>query len=82
MGFQVNPMQLIQMIKSGQNPQQLLMNILEQQARQTPMGANLLNLVKGNKTAEIEQIARNISQQRGIDFDKEFSAFKQLMGIK
>lgn len=82
MGFQVNPMQLIQMIKSGQNPRQLLMNILEQQARQTPMGANLLNLAKGNKTAEIEQIARNISQQRGIDFDKEFSAFKQLMGIK
>ena len=27
--YQVNPAQLIQMIKQGQNPQQLLMNILE-----------------------------------------------------
>ena len=45
------------------------------------MGANLLNLAKGNKTAEIEQIARNIAQSRGIDFEKEFNAFKQALGI-
>lgn len=37
----INPMQLIQMIKGGQNPQQLMMSILEQQMQNTPMGANL-----------------------------------------
>ena len=82
MSLQVNPAQLIQMIKNGQNPQQLLMNILEGQAANSPMGANLLNLAKNNKTAEIEQIARNIAQTRGIDFDQEFNAFKRTMGIK
>lgn len=82
MSFQVNPNQLIQMIKNGKNPQQLIMSILEGQASNNPMGANLLNLAKGNRTAEIEKIARNIAQQRGIDFDKEFDAFKQLLGIK
>ena len=82
MGFQVNPNQLIQMIKNGKNPQQLMMSILEGQASNNPMGANLLNLAKGNKTAEIEKIARNIAQQRGIDFDKEFDAFKQMLGVK
>ena len=82
MDFQVNPNQLIQMIKNGKNPQQLMMSILEGQASNNPMGANLLNLAKGNKTAEIEKIARNIAQQRGIDFDKEFDAFKQMMGVK
>lgn len=82
MSFQVNPNQLIQMIKNGKNPQQLMMSILEGQASNNPMGANLLNLAKGNRTAEIEKIARNIAQQRGIDFDKEFDAFKQLLGIK
>ena len=82
MGFQVNPNQLIQMIKNGKNPQQLIMSILEGQASNNPMGANLLNLAKGNRTAEIEKIARNIAQQRGIDFDKEFDAFKQMLGVK
>ena len=80
MSFQVNPAQIIQMIKNGQNPQQLMLKILEGQAN-IPMGANLLNLAKGNKTAEIEQIARNIAQSRGIDFEKEFNAFKQTLGI-
>ena len=80
--YQVNPNQLIQMIKNGKNPQQLLMSILEGQAGNNPMGANLLNLAKGNKTAEIEKIARNIARQKGIDFDKEFEAFKNMLGIK
>ena len=75
-------MQLIQMIKSGQNPQQLVMNILEQQMQNTPTGANLLSLAKQNRSADIEQIARNLCQQSGRDFDKEFNAFKQMLGIK
>ena len=78
----VNPMQLIQMIKSAQNPQKLVMNILEQQMQNTPMGANLLSLAKQNRSADIEQIARNLCQQSGRDFDKEFNAFKQMLGIK
>ena len=78
----VNPMQLIQMIKSGQNPQQLVMNILEQQMQNTPIGANLLSLAKQTRSADIEQIARNLCQQSGRDFDKEFNAFKQMLGIK
>lgn len=46
------------------------------------MGANLLELAKNNKTDAIENIARNICDQRGIDFDKEFSAFKEMLGVK
>ena len=75
--YQVNPMQLIMMIKNGQNPQQLLMNVLENQMQDTPLRANLLNLARNNNTAEIERIARNIAAQKGVDYDKEFNAFKQ-----
>ena len=74
--MQVDYMQLLLAIKNGANPQQLLMGILEGQMANTQIGKNLLNLVKQNKTKEIEQIARNICQQNGIDFDKEFSSFK------
>ena len=79
--MQVNPMQLIAMIKNGQNPQQLLMSILEQNAN-TPMGANLLNLAKGNQTQEIEKIVRNIYKQKGLDYDQAFNALKETLGIK
>jgi hypothetical protein len=58
------------MIKNGQNPQQLLMNVLENQMQDTPLGANLLNLARNNNTAEIERIARNIASQKGVDYDK------------
>ena len=76
-----NPMDLIQMIKSGQNPQQLMMYVLEQRAQKNPMYANLLSLAKNNQSKEIEQIARNVMKEKGLDFDKEFTNFKNSLGL-
>ena len=73
----VNPVELISMIKNGKNPQQLMLNILESNLAQVnPIAANLLDLAKHNRTAEIERVARNLCEQKGIDFDKEFNSFK------
>lgn len=80
--FQVNPMMLIQMIKQGKNPQQLMMSILEGSAASTPIGANLLQLAKNNDTKGIEKFARNVFQSRGLDYDKEFNSLKNTLGIK
>ena len=79
---QFNPMQVIMAIRNGQNPQQIVMNILQERMSQTPMGQNLITLAQNNQTAQIEQIARNICNQRGIDFDKEFNSFKASLAIK
>ena len=77
-----NPiMQFMQMVKSGSNPQTLMSNLLEQQAGKSPIGQNLIKLAKNNDTQGIEQIARNLCAQRGLDFDKEFAAFKQQLGL-
>lgn len=73
--------QIIAMIKRGYNPEQLLMNILENRMGGTPMGDNLINLARSGNTAEIEKIARNLTSQQGLDYDKEFSAFKQQLGL-
>jgi hypothetical protein len=54
--YPVNPAMLIQMIKQGQNPQQLLMRILEGQAGGNP---NLIQMVKEGRTKDIEAFARN-----------------------
>ncbi len=72
----VNPMQLIQMIKGGQNPQQLVMNILQQQGQNNPILNNAMNLAQGGNTSALEMLARNLAAQRGLDFDKEFANFK------
>ena len=71
----MNPMNFIQMIKSGQNPQQLMMNFLSQQ--NNPMAQNLLNLAQNGQGQNIEQIARNFCAQQGRDFDTEFTNFRQ-----
>ena len=76
----MNPMDFIAMIKNGQNPQQMMLNILQQ--GNSPMSQNLFNLAQQGNTAQIEQIARNLCAQRGMDFDREFNSFKQQLGIK
>ena len=72
----MNPMQFLKGIK---NPQQFVMNMLGQ--NQTPISMQLINLAKtGNKT-QIENFARNMCKERGMDFDKQFAEFmKQING--
>lgn len=72
----VDPIQLIQMIKGGQNPQQLVMNILQQQSQNNPILNNAMNLAQDGNTSALEMLARNLAAQRGLDFDKEFANFK------
>ena len=81
MSMNVNPMLLVQAIKNGQNPQQLMLNILENNMSSTPMGANLYELARNGKTADIEKIVRNIAKSRGIDFDTEFPHFVEMLGL-
>ena len=78
----MNPIQqMMIMAKNKQNPEQMMLQFLEQQAQQNPMGKNLLSLVQAGNTADIEKIVRNICAQRGVDFDKEFTAFKHSLGL-
>ena len=73
----MNPMDIITMIRSGQNPQQIMIGILDEGvAANNPIAANLLDMAKNNRTADIERVARNLCAERGIDFDKEFNSFK------
>ena len=72
---------IIQAIKNGQNPQQLMLSILQNRMGSTPMGKNLIELAQSGNEKGIEQIARNYCSQRGLDFDKEFTAFKQNLGL-
>lgn len=79
--FQVNPQMLIQMIRQGKNPQQLMMSVLQGQAN-TPLTQNLLSLVQQGRGDEIEKVVRNIyAQSGGRDFDRDFEAFRRDYGF-
>ncbi len=73
---------ILQMIMQGKNPQELVLNYLQSQMGNTPMGQNLLQLAKQNNTQAIEQIVRNMCQQKGINYDEQFKLFKQRLGLK
>lgn len=71
----------INMMKRG-NPQQNVINLLQQRANEgNPLFKNMLNLAQSGNTKEIEDIVRNMAQERGLDFDKEFNSFKRTFGL-
>lgn len=76
----MNNIDIINMIKSGQNPEQLILGLLRQQ--NSPMGKNLYQLASQGKTNDIEIIARNLLRQKGMDYDQAFMSFKHNLGLK
>lgn len=75
----MNINQFMQLAQQGNiNPQQLVMLLLENQSANNPMIGNLLQLAKNNDGKGIEQVARNMMKEKGLDFDTEFNKFKQM----
>ena len=77
--FQMN--WFMEQMRKGFRPEQIMLQLLESQMKGSPMGDNLIRLAREGNSAEIEKIARNLARQRGMDFDKEFQAFKQRFGL-
>ncbi len=78
----VNPMQLLQMIRSGQNPQQLMMNVLQQNNYNNPIIQNAMQLAQRGNISSLELVARNLAQQKGLDFDTQFNNFLNYLNLK
>lgn len=75
-----NPMQILQFIKASGNPQKFMLNMLQQQSN-NPIMANLMQMAQANDEKGIENFARNLMKEQGLDFDKEFNTFKKNLGI-
>lgn len=71
-----NPIQLLQTFMTNKgNPQQLLLRAMSMMGNNNPMIENLVNMANSGDTKGVEQFARNILKEKGIDFDKEFPNF-------
>lgn len=74
-----SPQDMFKLISSfkNQDPSALVSNMVNEAASQgNPIMQNLANLIKEGKTEEIEKVVRNIAKERGMDYDKEFKAFR------
>lgn len=70
----MNPMQILQgFLGKGMSPQQIIGQMM---GKQNPMIANLMNMAQKGDTQSVENFARNMFKEKGRDFDKEFSEFK------
>jgi len=72
--------QFINMMKNG-NPEQTMLSMLERSAQGNPFMGNLLEMARNRDSAGIENMARNIAKEKGIDYDREFNSFKQMFGL-
>lgn len=72
----MNIMNVFQMINSG-NPKQIVMRMMnDPQIANNPMAKNMIEMAKNGNLKGIEEMGRNIAKERGVDFDKAFSDFK------
>lgn len=77
----MNFQQMIQFIKAGNNPEQFVMMMLQNGAKNNPVFANILQLAQNRNYQGVENVVKNLAKQRGIDFDKEFNDFRNTLGL-
>ena len=70
----MNPMQVIQMLQRGANPNQLMMQL----AQNNPAIRQAMQLVNGKTPDQIRDIAQQMAKQRGIDLNQ----LTQQLGIR
>lgn len=82
MGMNMTKNDIIQMLKQGQSPQQIVMNYLQNNNTNSPVLSNLLALVQSGDMKSAEQVARNMAAQNGVDLDKALAEFQSFLGAK
>lgn len=77
----MNPINIFQMMKAG--PQQFIQQMMgNNNVMSNPIARNAMQMAQKGDSKGIEQIARNLCKEKGIDFDKSFSDFKNQFPLR
>ena len=57
------------------------MNLLQQQSVNNPMLRNVFEMVKSGNTNGIEEMARNLAKEKGINADEAVQQIRRQFGI-
>ena len=72
----MNPMNLMQMFRGG-NPQQFIQQIMgNNQIMSNPMAKNVIDMAQNGNMQGIEQMARNLCKEKGLDADQIMQQIK------
>lgn len=70
-------LQLIQMMQNSNNP----MGILEQVSSRNPLMSRAVQMSSGKSVGELQNIVRNLAQQRGMN-EQQLNEFLSHYGLK
>lgn len=75
----MNPINIIQMMKSG-NPQQVIQSMIESNPniQNNPLAQNAMKMYQSGDTRGLQNMAENMCKERGITVDQ---AKQQIMGM-
>ena len=76
----MNPINIFQIMKAG--PQQFIQQMMgNNQIMSNPMMKNTMQMAQQGNMQGIEQMARNLCKEKGIDADRAFESFKSQLGM-
>lgn len=74
----MNPLQFVQAIR---NPQEFMQKMMENsQVMQNPMAKNAIEMAQQGNMQGIEQMARNLCKEKGLNADDVFNQIKSGFG--
>lgn len=73
----MNLMQILQMLQGSTNP----MSLLQQLTGNNPIVQRALQMAQGKEASQLQEIVKNLAQQRGMN-EQQLSQFLSQFGIK
>lgn len=66
---------------SGNGMQEMMLKMMQGQLQNNPLFRRAQQMADGKSEKELEQIAKNLCEQRGINIDQAMEQFKKQFGI-
>lgn len=77
----MNPMQIMQMMRGG-SPQQFIQQMMgNNQIMSNPMAKNAVELMQKGDAQGVEQMARNLCKEKGLNADEVMQQIKSKFNI-
>ena len=75
----MNQLQQIAMLMRGRNPEQVALQIIQNQKINDPNINQLVQFAQSGKTDDFVNLAQQIFKQRGLNLDDEFNNFMKML---
>lgn len=75
----MNNLQIIAQLMKGRNPQEVAMQLIQNQKINDPNINLLVKYAQSNQADDFVNLAQSLFKQRGLDLNQEFESFMKLL---